>query len=290
MKYILLLILLIPTLGHSFCAATPEAVSPQLISIQKTEQNKNQHWTITALDSAGEFQIQLSVYQPRNDRGHNLILFPTIEGESLLERQTAAYFARKGYLVMIPTIEEYKVSFGAQTACAMDLTYRRVQGSAILMAEIMNEIRPAKNLMIAGASQGGIRSIMAAAVLPQAQAVWAIVAGGDFPSIYANSEVQAITSFRQQHMRAMNFSNTQEYEEYLRENLKLDPEFSCWKIEANIAMVIATRDDSVPTDNQERLVESCQPQLVRRLNAGHVRGAMDLYLKRITIRKFFESK
>lgn len=290
MKTLIFLLLIGPSLVFGECVIPTVAKAPELISLHKTTEGRRQNWNLQAQDHLGVFQIKLTVYSAKNNRGHNLILFPTIDGESILERQTAAYFARKGYLVMIPTIEEVRVAFGERTTCAMDQTYRRVQESALLLEQLLEESRPGKKLMLAGASQGGIRSIMSAAVLPRAHAVWSIVAGGDFPSIYSESRVIAITAFREQHMSALNFTQPRVYEEYLRQNLIFDPELSCGDIQAKLALVVATEDESVPTLNQERLVERCQPQKVRRIKAGHIRGAADLFLKRITMRKFFESK
>ena len=260
-------------------------------SVSKTEDS----WVIKVDGVGGVYQIGATVYPARPTRlsvakevADQMILFPTIEGESLLEKRVGSYFARRDFFVVIPTIEELNLVFDEGTVCRMDQMALRVQQSAILIFSELERLVPGGRQVMIGASQGGIRSISASSVLPRLHAVWANVAGGDFPSIYAESTVRAITSFRTEHMAVLGLSVPSDYEAFLRSNLTLDPIQSCPERSGRLAMVIALNDGSVPTANQQLLRESCAPDYVRFLEGGHIRGAADLWLKRREVRKFLE--
>ncbi len=268
----------------------------RLLEFRRTVISKNEEtWSIKVDGVGGAYQIQATVYPARptrlsaaKDSADKMVLFPTIDGESLLERRVGSYFARRDFYVVIPTIEELNQEFDLETVCRMDQMILRVQQSAVLLFSELKKLIPGGREVMIGASQGGIRSISAASVLPDLHAVWANVAGGDFPSIYAESNVRAITAFRSEHMAVLGLKVPSEYEAFLRDRLTQDPVQSCPKRYGRLAMVIALKDDSVPTLNQQLLQESCAPDFIRTLNAGHVRGAGDLWLKRREVRQFLE--
>lgn len=275
--------------------------SAEVISVTKEDlsrPNRRYLWEIKASDSFGVFSISVSSYRPtkiqrnfwdQKENPDNLMIFPTIDGESVLESQLARYFSARGFYVAIVSIEEVKGEFDHLTACRMDGMYRRIQDTSLIVHDMLNKVNPDGRFFTLGASQGGIRSLIAAEVIPNLSAVWANVPGGDFPSIYAESTVDDIASFREQHMQALDIDDTNVYEGYLREHLILDPLDSCANFEAPLSLVIATEDSSVPTYNQLLLLKSCPEAQYRKIDSGHFIGVINLFFNRREVRHFFEA-
>lgn len=261
---------------------------------QEKIDDDRENWLITVAGAKFNYTIKAHVFAPSQPQAqvatpsNKLVLFPTIDGEGTLERRVAKYFAKHNYWVVIPTIAEMDYSENVAKTCLMDSMLRRVQESARLIFELLDKRSPQGKQMLIGASQGGIRAISAASTLPELHAVWANVAGGNFPSIYAYSTVDAIAQFRQRHMSELDLAAPSEYQHYLSSNLSLDPLDLCPKRYGRLAMVVALKDKSVPTANQLELQAACAPEYTRTLKGGHVRGVLDLWLKRKSVRQFLE--
>lgn len=253
------------------------------------------------VDGVGQFQLDIRQYSPglfqSSEQFDDIILFPTINGEGALERAMARYLARRGFRVSILNIEdvisEDSSEFGLETSCKMEKMYVRIEQSAYILSEYLKRTNAKGKLHFLGASQGGIRSIIAAAAVKRTKNVWTNVAGGDFPSLYAYSSVAGIESFRRKHMLVLGLESVEEYETYLESRFVRDPVKSCRQIHdrgaANISMVIASDDTSVPTSNQLALKKACSPNFLRVVSGGHLRGVTDMYFLRRQILDFFEN-
>ena len=188
-----------------------------------------------------------------------VILIPTISGVSRLEKSVAKYFVKNGLDVVIPVSFEKPFAFDENTVKAMDAGFWRPVAQTKLMVEElrqMNEFDYKKTFLVGG-SQGGIRTTMLLGQGLNIDKAYTFAAGGDFPRLYAETTVNQLVSFRENHMRALDIPTVDLYESYLRENLQNDPMKSCAKRSADMRMVIATKDTSVPTSTQNALWEAC---------------------------------
>jgi len=305
MKYFVLPIILLLSISKNSTlfakCKIPQLGEDQVTSFRREAISKfKERWTIQLNGPIGTYSVKATVYPPHQKKflglnrsaktySDHMILFPTINGEGLLENKVAKYFARHDYWVVIPTIDEINFKYDQQTTCQMDQMFRRVQQSAVTLFDKLVSISPNGRKFLIGASQGGIRTITSASIIPDLEAMWANVAGGDFPSVYARSNVDQIEEFRHRHMASLNLTNSDQYESYLRESLTFDPAQTCLKRNGRLAMVVALEDSSVPTYNQKFLEDACSPEQVRYLKSGHVRGVIDLWLKRRTVREFLEN-
>lgn len=256
-----------------------------------------QEWTFKVEGVEEVYDLKARVYPPTKVQVNfwdskeipdNLTIFPTINGNGVLEKALARYFSRRGFWVVLPIIPELENPFDEMTAMRLDVMFQRIQQSSQVLHNNLQQLNPKGRNFLLGGSQGGIRSIIAAQVLKDVDAVWVNAAGGDFPSIYANSSVDQISSFRRGHMEYLNLKDPRRYEDYLRANLLFDPITNCDQIESRLSFVIALEDSSVPTANQLKLLESCKPEKVKRLEAGHLRGVIDTIFNKRKIRNFFE--
>lgn len=219
-----------------------------------------------------------------------LILTPTIAGVSILEKANASYFSKEGFLVIMPLPYDGEVESREPDIAKLDADFLKPALAAdkfITMAEEKFKLAPNLPVFALGASQGGIRTLIIASHSTRIKAAWFATAGGDFASIYANSKVEKIATFKNKHMKFLGITNVKEYETYLRNNLTNDPALACKEIKIPFVQTLTLRDDKVPTENQELLVKNCPPHKVIRLNTGHVVGSLSTLKWRKKIKTFF---
>ena len=221
-----------------------------------------------------------------------LILTPTIAGVSVIEKSNAQYFSKAGFLVIIPLPFESEITSERPDIKKLDEEFFKPAYAAerfIIMVEQKFNLPSNLPVFAMGASQGGIRTLTIASYVKRITASWFATAGGDFPSIYANSSVEKIADFRIKHMRVLGITENSVYEQYLRDNLVNDPTTACAQIKTPFVQTMTLRDDKVPTANQKLLVDYCPKHTVITLNTGHVAGSLSTVKWRHKIKVFFES-
>lgn len=221
-----------------------------------------------------------------------LIISPTIDGVTLLEKTNAAYFSKRGYVVIVPELFDSELTKEKPNAEKLNADFYTPVVSTIHFINLVDQrLKLPENLPIfaLGASQGGIVTLLISAYIPKVRASWFAVAGGDLPYIYAHSQVEQLVKFRANHMRHLGIKDKNEYESYLRLYLKNDPTISCKDIKIPFHQTISLKDFSVPTKTQELLVDECPPHDVTRYNLNHVNGAITTVKERKSIYEFFES-
>lgn len=221
-----------------------------------------------------------------------LVLYPTISGLSILEKNIASYFAKNNFLVLIPLPYLSEISHPTPDIDRLNAEYLKPVESVKNLLTAIESNSPHLStlpLFAMGASQGGIRSILLTANYSRVKATWFSVAGGNFPNVYAHSEVEKIKQFRERHKKVLKLNSNEEYENYLKENLSDDPIYDCQKINVPLVQIIALKDTKVPTSTQEDLAKACPEHKIIRLNKGHVAGSIANALKKEEARAFFES-
>lgn len=140
-----------------------------------------------------------------------------------------------------------------------DHTYRRAVAAikgGIAIAGAMPAININK-IGIFGISLGGILGSVAYGVMPEISAGTFLVNGGDVPHILAYSDQSIVIKLRTARMAEQNLQTFEEYEEYLRKNLKLDPLHFTKLIDTNSTKLFLSRKDlSVPTPKQLEYYEA----------------------------------
>lgn len=221
-----------------------------------------------------------------------LILTPTITGVSVLEKINADYFAKSGFLVIIPLPFTSEVSSEKPDIKKLDADFFKPVYAAerfITLAEETFNLSVNLPVFAMGASQGGIRTLIIASHVNRITASWFATAGGDFPSIYANSKVEKIADFRNKHMNALGITDNAHYEKYLRDHLNNDPTTSCAQIKTPFVQTMTLKDDKVPTPNQKLLADYCPSHTVLTLNTNHIAGSLSTVKWRYKIKIFFKT-
>lgn len=222
-----------------------------------------------------------------------IILTPTIAGLSALEKTNAQFFAKNGFLVIVPLPYSTEINSLAPNTELLDNEFDRpaqIAKELINKAESHYKVGANLPVFVLGASQGGFRSLIIAAHFKRVTALWIATTGADYPSIYARSTVNKIASFRTKHKKVLGIIDDNEYESYLRENLKNDIVNSCQLINIPFVQIIALKDDKVPTRNQELLNANCPISKTIRINTGHLGGSLSTLSMRKKILQFFSTQ
>lgn len=231
-------------------------------------------------------KFQYYFYKTKQSKANTLIvLTPSIAGVSIIEKNVASFFAKRGFDVVVPISYETPITFGEITTKQMD---RGLVRQLIQMDFFISLSAHYKAYFAIGASQGGIRSTSLVANNKIFKKAYLYVPGGNLPLIYAQTEVESLIEFRKNHMRALNINDKDSYEQYLKSNLKFDTLMSCKEIDTPLYFFLANRDKSVPTHSQYELYEECSKYThtqKKSLNVGHVICVSKLLLdKRIILR------
>lgn len=235
-----------------------------------------------------KLNFKYTFYRARKKRqGELLILFPTISGVTILERTLARYYANRGLDVVIPVSMVRNFRFNKDTVKAMDEGFWRsiFQTSSVL--KDLRRVRDYHKTYVMGGSQGGTRAAMILGRGLKIDKAYTFVAGGDFAKIFAQSRVKQVRELRENHMKALNLVSKAEYENYLRANIKFHPEEFCSKRTAELKMLVAMKDTSVPTATQQSLWRGCGYPTKQEIGTGHVLGVLGMWWYRKKALKYF---
>jgi hypothetical protein len=134
-----------------------------------------------------------------------------------------------------------------------DHTHRRVASAikaGIIVARTYSVINTEK-VGLFGASLGGILGSVAFSVLPEVSAATFLVNGADVPHILTNSDQGPVVKLKTERMREQGFTTSEQYEQYLNDNLEIDPLHFVKLIQPDtIKLFLSQKDKSVPTQDQ----------------------------------------
>ncbi len=236
-----------------------------------------------SLESVINFQFKFHK-ATQNVKNKLIVVTPNILGETVLERVMAHFLQENGYHVLVPMTEVRldivdENSFGR----IEDINRSSLKITNLLIDYVHQYFEFDRDRIgLVGVSLGGIRSSMLLGSDDRFRAMFVAVAGSDMPSIYAYSEHQIIVDIRERHMDFLGLETQDEYEEILRKNIHLDASIVAnSKHLANVAMIIANKDTSVPTINQWKLWSMIyqaghEPKLYT-FHMGHRPAAVQIY-------------
>lgn len=244
-----------------------------------------------------EIKFSIDFYEPKTKILNALIILsPTINGEGFVEKSTAKFLVKNGFHVIVSEFRNlnnlnpiYDYTKEDEVIRAYEKGFFRPIAGVRLTLNYLREEYKFDKVFAVGGSQGGIRSISLLGSIPEIRAAWTNVAGGDFPSLYAYSEVKQLVKDRAVHMKALGLTKKSDYEAYMRSKLKNDPMRACLKRKADLRMLISLSDTSVPTSNQLKLWRACGSPEKREIKGGHVSGVLKLISERKKMLKFFKS-
>ena len=150
---------------------------------------------------------------------------------------------------------------------AHDLQFRDAVSTIRHVIEYSKE----QKVGIIGNSLGAVYSSFAAGVDERIKASIFIVGGADLPEVIGKSRVPRLVYLRNKRMKQFGFKARNEYIEYLRNVIKIDPiHFAHVLKEKSTYFISDIRDREVPTRNQFLLRDAIEPEEYSQFRLGHV--------------------
>lgn len=239
--------------------------------------------------SDSNFEVKISKYevaQPKRD--FLAVIFPPTGGSTSLDRGYAKSLQKKGVNVWV--IEEWT---GFDEFSVDPELHDRHITRARKAFEFVRKERPGKYRLL-GTSLGGMYVAALAAEHPEIENWVAIASGAPFSRVLAHSEQEVSEKLRQARKPEWNFRSKDEYEAILGEAISQDilpprqagkrvPGIEGPKSEGvrwsqkDILMILATEDDSVPTESQFELWQAVgKPRKIEIANS-HVWAIVKAY-------------
>jgi hypothetical protein len=250
-------------------------------------------------------EIQLTMYIPnRKDLGNkkipSVIMLPPTGGINFLDKSMGNTFCSNNIAAVILENDFANIVYQADEKLLDPLdheeSYYRATAAvkaAMAMTAIDDNINSEK-IGLFGVSLGGILGSFVMSTQEQISAAFIVVSGGDVPEILTNSQQDEVSRIRHKRMTEQGFTTKQEYEDFLRKYITIDPlDIARMMIPETLKMVISNNDKNVPTTNQLSLFEAYGKPSATYSNSGHVDtvvATMFMGSKRQIIANFFKER
>jgi dienelactone hydrolase len=218
-----------------------------------------------------------------------ILVLPILNGENFFARQFARYFAARGYAAIIVQTNQKHTLLEDMAHAEHAIRRSIVKHRKVLDWVVQNDEFDATRIGVFGASLGGLNATLLTALDDRIAAAAPALAGGDLPTIFVASEERRVAEAVDAAMIAKGLTREQMHD-YLRDEIETDPIMLARYIDAaNVLMVLARRDKTIPYATQETLREKMGNPEAIYLPTGHLSSAVYLpYLKRRVYRFFNE--
>jgi pimeloyl-ACP methyl ester carboxylesterase len=231
-----------------------------------------------------EFSVQAKTFIPVGADGSRsplILMLPPLGGASRLDFFVAQVFCKNNIAAVVLTTD--LTGLGSSVLMPVtdhDETHRRVVAAlkgAIIVASTYSEIDSTK-IGIFGASLGGILGSVAFSVIPEISAATFIVNGGDIPNILATSDQEPVANIKKARMQEQGFTGSDQYENYLNENLQIDPlHFAKLIKPETIKLYLSNNDTSVLTKDQMAYYNAIgKPAETKFSSLGHMQTVLSV--------------
>ncbi len=198
--------------------------------------------------------IKAKTFIPEGSGVPVIFMLPPLGGMNQLDEKMAETFCNNNMAAILFTTT--LTGLDSETLVPVsdhDHTHRRVASAikgGMMLLRLLPQINH-KKVGLFGVSLGGILGSVAYGVIPEITAATFIVNGGDLPFILAYSDQTSIVKLRNRRMEEQGFKTSEEYEAYLRKNLKLDPlHFASLISPVATRLYLSKTDKSVPSEKQ----------------------------------------
>ena len=222
--------------------------------IKPTCELQDIQYTTTYPQLDGTLTIKAKLVVPAVANAPLIIILPPLGGANTLDVSTAQTFCNNKMAALLITSNLTGLdSEELVPVTDHDHTVRRVASAvkgAMIVARDYPQINP-KKVGIFGASLGGILGSVAYAVIPEISAGAFLVNGGDVPHILATSDQSPVVNLKKKRKAQVGFSTDEQYENYLNENMTMDPLHFAKLIRPEATKLFLSKNDaSVPTKDQ----------------------------------------
>jgi hypothetical protein len=209
-----------------------------------------------------------------------MILVPTMEGVTLVERSIASQFCDLGIATLIADVNNNQVP---DLIPSWGLEDKRNRRSILSMRTTIDYAKDStyfesSHVGLMGLSLGAITSSFMAGIEPdRLAAVVLVLAGGDLPYILSVSDNGRVSDLRQKRMDHEGIHSPAEYESILHAQMRYDPlDFAPRVMRDKLFMVLSESDTKVPTPMQKDLFAAFGKPSSTTFSTGHVQTIVGL--------------
>jgi hypothetical protein len=230
--------------------------------------------TSKVLKSNDDFKVEVLHYTCENPSQKTLLIMPPTGGTNFIDRSYAKKFCQAGYQVFIieswTGLDEKNPEFSIHQRF-----YSRAQRAISVTLEQVKT--PFVGLL--GTSVGAMHSAISSVQQPQINAIFSIVGGIPITDIIIHSDQQAMLNLKKFRQQNFGIKSDADYQEKLDLAFHLEP-LNSGELDTSkkFGAVVATKDETVPTKNQNQLVEFWKPNTVLTLDNGHFWGIVNTWL------------
>lgn len=214
-----------------------------------------------------------------------VVLLPIVNGNLLVSRYFARYFARRGWAAVVVD------HAGEPLDGALDDPEGAIRRSVLDYRQVIDwaaEHPQFDTIGVFGISFGGMAAVVLAAVDERVDAIVAAMAGGDIPYLMMNTSYRSVARRVHRHLRESGLSR-ERLEEWLDEKVVSDPLDFAPYVDAEEVMLVTTRSDLiVPHEAQEALRKRLGGPETLSLPTGHRTSVVYFPLMRSSAFDFFE--
>jgi dienelactone hydrolase len=226
--------------------------------------------------------------QVGQERAPVILVLPILNGQKIVVRPFATYFASNGYHVVIVDTVQRKTLLEdmLQPEAAIRRTairHRRVLDWIDTVPQIDKD-----KIAVFGASLGGFNALFLTATDSRIRASALALVAGDLPYVLTNSSEGKIVDAVDGAMETLQ-TDREGLRQFLEENILSDPMTLARYIDpARVLMVLAKFDDAVHYEKQLELRDAMGHPEAITLPAGHVTTAAYLFYLRSRVQEFFD--
>ena len=234
-------------------------------------------------------------YKPKlmdGEKAPLIIIVPPVVGITPLDYISANYFANSGFGVVVLklNVPTSKMEFKLDDIGPMWKNYIDKVRAFIDVAHNLPGADITK-IGIKGVSLGGITAALSSGRDPRIKASVIFMGGIDLPTIMAHSVQPVVKKLRQKKMKELNLLNKRDYEELLREKIKLGlPFLTDGRKAKDYFLFVALEDDYVPVEVQVGLRQKLGYPEALFLGKGHLMNGIfySVHLKRM--KEFYKKR
>lgn len=220
-------------------------------------------------------EIEIEFYRPKvGKKVPFVIVVPTIEGPSMIERKQANNLCEENIAAAIADVNDTNLP---QTYPAWGLEDIHNRSAILALQTVLDfaEKEPhvdASKMGIVGSSLGGIiTGLLAGVDDSRLKAIVSIVGAGNMPLILTKSDHGKIETLRDGRMKAMGWKDLNLYENKLRETMLFDSLYFNRRVHTDrLFMVISDVDKKVPAEAQAETYKAFGKPQGLAISGGHV--------------------
>ena len=219
-----------------------------------------------------------------------ILVLPILNGQKIVVRPFATYFANNGYNAVIVDTVQRKTLLDDMLEPEAAIRRTAIRHRRVLdWIETVPEIDQDK-VAVFGASLGGFNALFLTAADKRVGAAALALVAGDLPFVLANSSEGRIIDAANGAMETLQ-TDREGLRQYLEENIRSDPmTLARYMDPGHVLMVLAKFDDAVHYEKQLELLDAMgNPESIT-LPTGHVTTSAYLFYLRSRVLEFFDRR